>query len=402
MAPERQAFKALIVRANDSMTVPGVQRISDIAHTGFPVIFSGGIPSYLISYNASGSAYINKTLNSLTSLSNVHVVSYDGLASTVASLSIKPATVVTADNIWYTYWRTKDSTDYIFVYNDAFSSPLGGGASQGTVEFQSTGKPYILDAWTGVQTPISNYTQSKTSTTIYFDLAGNQAVIVAFENNERPGSHVTSASQGVLSFSTQGSKTVANVGSTAATCDTSDGKSHSLAARSISPITLSNWTLIVEHWNPPADLSDIETIAVKSNTTHALPALVSWQTISGLQFVSGRGYYSTSFNLKSTHNGGAIIDFGAIVHSIQVSINGHVIPPLDTTWAKADITPYLVNGENKVEAVVATTLVNQLNPIWSQLQTSGVGPSPGPPYPQDYGLLFDVVVTPYTSTVIGY
>jgi hypothetical protein len=382
------------------MTVPGVDRIADIAHTGFPVIFSGGIPSYLASYNASGSIYINKTLNSLTSLSNVHVVSYDGLAATVSSLGIKPATVVTADNIWYTYWRTKDSTDYIFVYNDAFSSPLGGGASQGTVEFQSTGKPYLLDAWTGTQTPILNYTQSKTSTTIYFDLAGDQSVIVAFENSQSPGVHVTSASPGILSFSSQGQGIVANVGSTASKCDTSDGKSHSLAASSTSPITLSDWTLIVEHWNPPSNLSDIETVAVKSNTTHSLSSLVSWQTISGLQFVSGRGYYSTSFNLPSTHNGGAIIDFGAIVHSIQVSINGHSLPPLDTTWARADITPYLVNGENKVEAVVATTLVNQLNPIWSQLQTSGVGPTPGPPSPQDYGLLFDVVVTPYTSTVV--
>lgn len=160
------------------MTVPGVERIADIAHCGFPVIFSGGLPSYLASYNASGSAYINSTLKSLTRLSNVHVVPYDKLAATISSLNIRAATIVNADNIWYTYWRNKGSSDYIFVYNDAFSNPLGGGSSQGTVEFQSTGKPYLLDAWTGVQTPILNYTQSKTSTTIYFELAGNQSVML--------------------------------------------------------------------------------------------------------------------------------------------------------------------------------------------------------------------------------
>jgi hypothetical protein len=400
LAPERQAFKALIIRANDSMTVPGVQRIADIAHTGFPIIFSGGLPSYLISYNASGSAYVNTTLNSLTSLSNVHVVSYDGLAATVSSLGIKPATLVTADNIWYTYWRSNGSTDYVFVYNDAFSSPLRGGSSQGTVEFQTTGKPYLLDAWTGAQTPIQNYTQSATSTTIYFELAGNQAVIVAFENKESAGVYVTKASPGVLSFATNGSSVVANVGGTAATCDTSDGMSHTLAASTVSPITLSNWSLIVEHWNPPSNLSDIETVAVKSNTTHSLPTLDSWQSIAGLQNVSGRGYYSTSFNLDVGNNGGAIIDFGAIVHTVSVSVNGHALPPLDTTWARADITPYLVSGENTVEAVVSTTLVNQLIPIWSDLRASGVAPTPGPPLQQDYGLLFDVVVTPYVSTVV--
>lgn len=383
------------------MTVPGVQRITEIAHTGVPVIFSGGIPSYLASYNASGSAYINKTLNALQLLSNVHVVPYDGLAATVSSLGIQPATSVKASNTWYTYWRKDGSSDYVFVYNDAFGSPLGGGSSQGTVEFQSTGNPYLFDAWTGSQTPIMNYTQSKTSTSIYFDLAGNQAVIIAFHHNERANTHVTAASPGVLSFSSHGFTIVANVGNTASNCDTSNGKSHFLAATSIKPIILSNWTLIVEHWDPPSNLSDVETIAIKSNTTHALPVLRSWQDIPGLENVSGRGYYSTSFNLNADRDGGAIIDFGAIVHTICVSINGHPLPPLDTTWARADITPYLVKGENKVEAVVATTLVNQLIPIWTTLKSSGVGPVPGPPSAQDYGLLFDVVVTPYKSTVVG-
>ena len=382
------------------MTVSGVERISEIAHTGFPVIFSGGIPSYLASYNASGSAYINATLKSLTSLSNVHVVHYEGLAATISSLRIRPATIIQASNTWYTYWRTDGLTDYVFVYNDAFGSPLGSGTSQGTVEFQSTGTPYLFDAWTGAQTPISNYTQSNNSTTIYFELAGNQAVIVAFKNNECAAEHVVSASPGVISFTTRGSAVVANVGNHASTCVTSDGRSHSLAASSATPITLSNWTLVVEHWDPPSDLTDIETVAIKSNTTHSLPTLTSWQDIVGLQNVSGRGYYSTSFNLNPDPQGGAIIDFGAVVHTIRVSINGHVLPPLDTTWARADITPYLVKGENKVEAVVATTLVNRLIPIWTSLRASGVGPLLGPPTSQDYGLLFDVVITPYKSTVV--
>ena len=154
LAPERQAFKALIIRANDSMTVPGVERIADIARAGFPVIFSGGIPSYLASYNTSGSAYINATLHLLTSLSNVHVVPYKGLVATISSLGIQPATVVKASNTWNTYWRTDGPTDYVFVYNDAFGNPLGGGSSEGSVDFQSTGKPYLFDAWTGAQTPI--------------------------------------------------------------------------------------------------------------------------------------------------------------------------------------------------------------------------------------------------------
>jgi hypothetical protein len=382
------------------MTVRGVDRIAALAHTGLPVIFSGGIPSYLASYNASGSVYINTTLNALTSLSNVHDVPYEGLAATVSSLGIQPATIVKASNTWYTYWRKNGTMDYIFVYNDAADSPLGGGSSQGIVEFQSTGKPYLYDAWNGDQTPIWNYTQSETSTTIFFELAGNQGVLVAFDNNEGPEVHVTAASPGVLSFSYSGSAIVANVGNTAATCETSDGHSYTLEPTSNALITLSNWTLIVEHWDPPSDLRDIETVAVKSNTTHSLPTLESWQDIAGLQNVSGRGYYSTSFNLNHDNFGGAIIDFGAIVHTIRVTINGNPIRTVDTTWARADIGPYLVQGENTIEAVVSTTLANQLIPIWALLRSSGAAPTSGAPAAQDYGLLFDVVVTPYKSTVL--
>jgi hypothetical protein len=98
---------------------------------------------------------------------------------------------------------------------------------------------------------------------------------------------------------------------------------------------------------------------------------------------------------------GATIDFGAIIHTIRVSINRHNLPPLDTTWAKADITPYLVKGKSRVEAVVATTLVNRLIPIWLSLRSSGVGPTPDAPVSQDYGLLFHVVVTSYMSTIVG-
>lgn len=94
---------------------------------------------------------------------------------------------------------------------------------------------------------------------------------------------------------------------------------------------------------------------------------------------------------------GAYIDFGVIFHTIRVTVNGQVLPPLDTTWAKADISALLVDGQNMVEAVVSTTLNNALRPVWTQLKTSGIGPSSdSSSLPvQDYGLLMPVVVTPF-------
>ena len=44
LAPDKQAFKAFIVRANDSLTVSGVDHLVEYARAGLPITFSGGVP----------------------------------------------------------------------------------------------------------------------------------------------------------------------------------------------------------------------------------------------------------------------------------------------------------------------------------------------------------------------
>jgi hypothetical protein len=44
-APQRQGFKALIVRATELLTRLGVTKIFEYAHAGLPIIFLGGLPS---------------------------------------------------------------------------------------------------------------------------------------------------------------------------------------------------------------------------------------------------------------------------------------------------------------------------------------------------------------------
>lgn len=69
----------------------------------------------------------------------------------------------------------------------------------------------------------------------------------------------------------------------------------------------------------------------------------------------------------------AIIDFGSILHTLCVKVNGHQLLPLDCTTAKADISPYLVVRENAVVAVAAITHFNVLRLILGQIQTAGFG-----------------------------
>jgi hypothetical protein len=425
LASDAQAFKAMVVRANDSLTIPGVKKLVEFAHAGLPIVFSGGIPqSYLGTNQKAALLEAQQSLNQTATLTNVHVTdSYDGLASTLSEIGIKPATSITTTGSWYTQQRSDPTTGvvYYYVYNDAMTSPQGQGTSNGTIIFDSVGTPYELDAWIGEQRPVLTYTQSESATSIPIRLAGNQSTIIAFYPDspnklERTVVHLTYHSDAIIGANRLNNGSIAlKVGpsSEVPTYTLSNDKTETLNSVAITPITISNWTLIAEHWDPPSDLFDIEGGSVKHNTTHTLPNLISWQQISGLQNVSGRGYYSASFQwppmessgMNSGSPDGAIVDFGFIVHTLRVSINGHLLPPLDVTVAKTDISHLLVNGTNKVEAVVATPLGNILRTIWDQLQTSGesaADPSGGGPAPPvaNYGLLQDVIVTPYQIFIV--
>ncbi|ORY00972.1 hypothetical protein BCR34DRAFT_102101 [Clohesyomyces aquaticus] len=418
LAPKAQAFKALVLRQNDSLTLDGVSKLIEFANAGLSIVLAGGVPTTVLGTLAPGVyRQVLRDLDTMTQQPNVYMTNSTLVASKIAALGIKPRTKISANATWYTYWRSDSASniDYVFVYNDAMYSAPGTGASEGTIEFQSTKIPYEYNAWTGEKRPILTYEQTKTSTIIPFRLAGNQSTIVAFipaSEDTAKSTHLSQTSSGILgcNVSTNGRISL-KVGSTS-TYETSTGATKTLSAAPVSPFKLSNWTLIVEHWDPPIDLYNYTGGAAKHNTTHPLPRLVSWLEIPGLQNVSGRGHYSTTFtysrnsNKMSTPLSGAFISFPPVYHTLQASVNGKRLPPLDVTDPRADIKEYLVEGVNTVEAVVATPLGNVLRPIWSQLRSSGegpgsldAGPSKGfvPPPQGRYGMVGEVWVWPYVE-----
>jgi hypothetical protein len=403
LAPQGPAYKALVLRSTDLLTSQGVIKLTQYASEGLPIIISGGIPDQIDS--TTGVAEAQETLRNITSLPNVHQIPAGPLAPTLSTLGIEPWTKVSANDTWYTYWR--DGTEHydsaVYIYND-------GNYSEGTVSFASTGTPFFLDAWTGEETPILNYTVEYGRTTITLNLASAQSIFIGFSSSVHGANpiHVTSASSSILGFSyDKHSGLIAKVApsSVESLVVTSDDQHHTIPAfKNVSPFTLGDWTLVAEKWGPPANLSDIDIVAIKTNTTHILPALQSWPDIPGLANTSGVGYYTTTFTWPST-SVGAIIDFGRVVHTLRVKINGNQLPALDFASAKADITPYLCQGNNLVEAIVATTMINGLFPIVDKLKTSGSGPPFGAStfasLQVEAGLVDDVVVTPYNPVKIA-
>ena len=410
LAPARQAFKAMIVRGNDTLTVPGVQRLVKLAKDGLPIVFSGGVPQNLTGFsNALATIYVRETLHGMVGMKNVHIVPSENLASSLAALGLNPRTKVTADRTMYTYWRedANASTSYVFVYNDAWDSGLGEGSSTGGISFETTGVPYMYDAWTGAVKPILAYQQTDTLTTIPISLAGNQSMIIAFRHDETPpsGTRLLATSGEVFSATPDKSDSVTiKAGNTTEPVLLSNGTVHPLQVPAAAPMKLNTWTLIVESWTRPRHPYVDQTVAAKSNSTHQLTSLKPWNQISKpLRHVSGRGFYNTTFTWppKVGNANGAMLDLGVIVNTAQVWVNGRKLPPLDPTAAVADIGSFLVHGKNTMEVIVTTTLGNALIPIHEAVRTSGtlwLGPAP---IEQEYGLVMPVQLVPYCTTVLA-
>ena len=411
LAPDRQAFKAMIVRGNDTLTVTGVQKLVEFANAGLQIVFSGGVPTNLTGYNVTGTKYVQKALQTILDLDNVNVVPYDNLASHLSSIGITPRTTISANRIWYSYWREDQTAarNYVFLYNDAWDSEIGEGSSAGTVLFEGSGRPYMLDAWTGAMTPILAYFQTKKATLIPLQLAGNQSMIIAFATDEMTpsGTRLLATPSEVYSATETSGVISLKAGNSSEPALLSNGTLVNLPIPA-APVPLKDWKLIVESWTRPKHPAHDQTIAAKSNSTHQLTKLVPWNQISSsLRHVSGRGSYSTTFSWppKSGEADGAILDLGVIVNTARVWVNGHQLPPLDPTIAWSDVGEYLQKGKNTVEIVVTTTLGNALIPLYDadpeSFKTSGtfwLGPRP---IEQEYGLIVPVQLVPYRTTTVA-
>lgn len=410
-APNRQAFKTLVVLADEPLTANGTAKLVEYAHGGLPIIFSGGLPSNFSGYSPTAQASAVASVKNLTSLSNVHVVESDGLATTLQSLNILPRTAVTANGTWFTYWRhdRNTSTDYVYIYNDAAGIPSGQGLTNGSISFETTGKPFLYDAWSGDVTALSSYQQSDTHIEIPLQLAGNQSIIIGFNTTSEHKVHVQESAEGVSAVTED-----ANSLSVSRSFDQqsrsillSNGDSKTLAPMLTPAFTLSNWTLILESWTPPSDIYNVELGPTRSNSTFQLPSLLPWNQISSsLANISGVGYYTTTFNWppqnsfsSSANVSGAIIDLGQITHTARVAVNGQAVPTLDITWARYDIGTLLQTGQNTVQVVVSTPLGNGLRTYWDQLETAGVFASDviAPPGEADYGLVSPVQIVAYRT-----
>ena len=146
-------------------------------------------------------------------------------------------------------------------------------------------------------------------------------------------------------------------------------------------------------WTLGASSSSVA--GTRTNSTYQLTTREPWSSI-GAANVSGRGFYTTSSSWSN--DDGAFLDLGSLVNNATASINGRTLPPLDPTWARAEVATYLTQGENTVEVVISSTLGNAVAPLWSELRSGGTTPGAPAPGTDEYGLLGPAQIVPYKTT----
>jgi hypothetical protein len=408
LGPDGPAYKAMVITSNSNLTLDGVHYIQKYARAGLPVILSGGDPGVYATHDSRDASAIKQAIQALKQSRNVYSVSAGKVAAKLQALGIPPRVALQNNGTWYSTWRedARNGMDHAFVFCD-------GNASTGTVSISSNKAPIFLDPWTGQTKPVLEYTRHGNQVVIPLSLAANQTVVIGFTDSpSKSVQHVSQLPSSVVGYNySQKSGITLHVSTSKDSqyLTLSNGKQVKISGTDVAkPSTLPNWTLTAEHWEAPSNISDVDTVAVKHNTTHQLTSLVSWTEIEALRNVSGLGYYSANITWPPTGHGsadGAYLILPAISHAARVYVNGQKAPAFDHSTPQVDLGPYLKRGCNQITIVVPTTMWNYIRSIGSELKTGGtplqllmsaVGYSTLPPA-TDNGLVGTVTLVPYVN-----
>ncbi|MET9084894.1 glycosyl hydrolase [Streptomyces sp. NPDC004237] len=392
-------YKALIVPELATMLLDSAERILAFARAGLPVILVGDLPTAATGFlgAARQDTELSRVLGELSR--NRHVTRVTAPADIPTALKrqdVMGSAVPDGITGLLHVRRVSRDADHYFLLNTTTS------AVKGTVSLEGDGRPYRIDPWTGEVTPLALYdSRQRGRVTVQVAAAAGEAVVLALSSARdfgchSPALHAVTADTDVRH--TSGGLVARTTTPGTYTARLSDGRPATARVKAVpKALTLSSWKLRVEDWRPahPGETGTAATGTVTTVHTLSLSKLTSWQSIDGLEDVSGIGTYTASFTLPADYASaaGAQLGLGGIgAGSVHVRVNGHALPPVNQIDPVVDLGTRLRPGSNTLVVTVATTLLNRLKVTRPTVYTQPK---------QDYGLLGPVTVTPYTEAALA-
>lgn len=386
--PEHAGYRALVIKDVTAMERSAAEEIKGYAEAGLPIILIGETPTKDYNYGKDDDAAVAEIFAGLLGMEGVVAIADENdLPAALEGLGIAPGAGYAANEI-SAVRRHGEEMDLYYLFNrstteDTSTTPSNESlthdptkAIDTTVTLTGEGLPYSLNPWTGEITAVSAYTDNGDGTvSMDITLLDSEVMLIALTSD-------AGLFEGLLTDAV-------SIETTGGAVPLDDGWTLSVESYQPGPAALAG------EWDVPGSGYDGRDIDIVEMGPYTDVALAEWAEVSEeLADISGRGLYTNTFTLEDGFTG-AILDLGATFSNIlEVTINGQTLPPVDQFNPILDLGGYVQQGENTLTVLIGTTLYK------ANVAAEGLA-SPDPwlaAYPDSYGLLGGVTVTPYVGT----
>ncbi len=442
LAAETAGYKAFVFDATEEkhfkdvspslITLEAIEKFVEYAEAGLPIVFVQNYPTGLQGlHTADDQARFEAALAALKAMDNVALAEDQAAVPAVLeALGVEPAAKnLNPDRIisYHTetedadfYWLCNQSKNYVtdWVEVSDYVEHFGGSKYDGhaiktQLALEGEGVPFLMDPFSGEVTPIADYTideDGRIVVDVELDIDGAVIIAVGSLAEGEPALHGSVEGAELVYEGSELMVEVTEAGSYKA--ELSNGAAPVVDVDEIPAVTLGKWNLTIDSYTNKNPIDTVGKAATEMKHTYynvgELDTLVGWMDLGvrtaaitdeegnvttgevDLKDLSGVGTYTATLTTPETWtaNDGVYLNVGACYSVFKVRVNGADLPNQDTVNGKIDLRAYLVAGENTVEIITATGLVNAMKTVRPDYNNRKVHAA--------YGLLEDVTVTPYT------
>jgi predicted GH43/DUF377 family glycosyl hydrolase len=364
-----------ILLFQEALPLDGARRLLEMARDGLKVVVVEGAASRS-PFNDGADEELAGVMAELKRLPDVvEVASQADVLEALAGMDVAPRAAFVEPNAQLLTQVRRDGEDvYLYVYNysDGTYSGLDHGTNVRTqVVLEGSFEPYSIDSWTGEVSKVALYRHEGGMTYLPIDLDYGDVALYALEAVEGEPLHVVRSDASEV-FARDGRFVVRETASGTYTTVLSDGTRHTSTLAVPEAVELGDWTLTVEDWRDSGvfvwrsetrngnTTAEGTYVTSRDMSTYELETLDTWDDVEGIgRSVSGIGYYRTSFAWDPRTAHGAYLDLGRLVQTATVFVNGVETDPANLNRPVVDASGLLVEGENRLDVRVTTTLTNR-------------------------------------------
>lgn len=356
------AYKAIILNNQEHLPLHMAEKLLEYSKKNYPIIMIGKMPDQPSFLTHGSITTIIEELLKQKSVRQVNDIEEVPLA--LREMNILPDVLYDGRKKILNVHRKTEKEDVYYFYNygdaDNYRMLKYDEKIECKVSVKGNGIPYMLNTWTGEAMPIPVHSKENGLLVFNLKLTSNDSTVILVTEEE-------------------------------INCSTFD-KNYNVSEIQ-GKFYLKDWELSVEKW--AAGILSIQTekeILSPVKMEFTMP----WSKIKGYENVSGIGYYRTSFYLEKgwNENAGAVLILGRIEDSFHIIINGNkvVTNQIDTT---IDIGRFTIKGQNHLEIVVASTLLNAVVTHNNQNSLTNSSSCIDKRKLNDHGIIDKVCVIPY-------